>query len=143
MMAEPIQVLGGSFATDAHAWFEWLRLELTSGRWEASLAAVSPAVWRNGAGHSWRVVRTDAGIEVRPQLESPFIHYGESPKVTALAIGSDVAVELTCRTGRWVDHFPLHAFDVAALGQAMLDERPLPHDNLPMLFPPRAVAVAG
>lgn len=136
-MSEPIPVITTGFSTDAHAWFDWLRSELVSGRWELALPTISPALWRNEAGHSWRIVRTVDGIEIRPELESPFIRSGESPKVTALAIGlATVAVELTCRSGRWVDRFPLHAFDVAGLGKAMLDERGLPHDNLQMLFPP-------
>lgn len=135
-MSESIHVATTSFAVDPHAWLEWLRTELASGRWGLVLPTIAPAVWRNPSGHSWRIVRTHDGIEIRPELESPFIRNGESPRVTALAIGaSTVAVELTCRTGRWVDRFPLDAFDVAALGMTMLDERSLPHDNLKALFP--------
>lgn len=138
-MSESIPIVVTGFSADAHAWFDWLRAELASGRWEFVLPTISPAVWRNPSGHSWRIVRTVDGIEIRPELESPFIRSGESPKVTALAIGpSTMAVELTCRTGRWVDRFPLHAFDVAGLGKTMLDEHALPHDNLAMLFPPPA-----
>lgn len=137
-MSEPIHIAVANFSADAHAWLDWLCAELGSERWELVLPTIAPATWRNGSGHSWRVVRTVEGIEIRPQLESPFIRYGESPKVTALGLDrSSIAVELTCRTGRWVDRFALDTFDVAALGHAMLDERGLPHDNLAMLFPRR------
>ena len=135
-MSDPIQIAPTEFASDPHAWLDWLRSELRSERWELVSTTIQPAAWRNRDGHSWRVVRTSGGVEIRPELESPFIRYGEGPKVSALAInGTGVAVELTCRSGRWVDRFPLHAFDVAALGRAMLDEKELPHDNLPKLFP--------
>ncbi len=137
-MSDPIQIALTEFASDPHAWLDWLRSELESGRWEGAAATIAPATWRNDDGHSWRIVRTPDGVEIRPELESPFIRYGESPKVTALAINSGgVAVELTCRSGRWVDRFPPDAFDVAALGRAMLDEQELPHDNLGKLFPVR------
>lgn len=137
-MSEPIEVAVTGFAVDPHAWFDSLRGELRSGRWDVALATISPSTWRNERGHSWRIVRTEDGIEIRPELENPFLHYGESLKITALHFGgSTVAIELTCRTGRWVDHFPLDAFDIAAVGRAMLDERSLPHDNLPLLFPAR------
>jgi hypothetical protein len=135
-MSDPIQISLTEFASDPHAWLDWLRSELSSGRWEVAAATIVPAAWRNEAGHSWRIVRTTDGVEIRPELESPFIRYGESPKVTALALNATgVAVELTCRSGRWVDRFPPDAFDVAALGRAMLDEKELPHDNLGKLFP--------
>lgn len=137
-VSEPIHIAVDSFAADPHAWLDRVCTELGSERWELVLPTIAPATWRNGSGHSWRVVRTAEGIEIRPELESPFIRNGESPKVTALALDrTSVAVELTCRTGRWVDRFALGAFDVSALGHAMLDERPLPHDNLAMLFPSR------
>ena len=136
LMSDPLQIALTEFTSDPHAWLDWLRSELKAGRWEVATATITPAAWRNEAGHSWRIVRTADGIEIRPELESPFIRYGESPKVTALALNSSgVAVELTCRSGRWVDRFPPDAFDVAALGRAMLDEKELPHDNLGKLFP--------
>jgi hypothetical protein len=135
-MSDSIQIALAEFTSDPHRWFDWLRSELNSGRWEVAAATIIPTAWRNEAGHSWRIVRTPDGVEIRPELESPFIRYGESPKVTALAINSGgVAVELTCRSGRWVDRFPPDAFDVAALGRAMLNEKELPHDNLGKLFP--------
>jgi hypothetical protein len=137
-MPDPTETAASGFATDPRAWLDWLRGELRAGRWEVALAATLPASWQNDAGHSWRIVRTPEGIEVRPALESPFIQLGESLKVTALALTPDhVSVELTCRTGRWVDRFPLDAFDIAELGRAMLAERSLPHDNLALLFPVR------
>lgn len=149
-MSEPIEIAVTTFETDAHAWFHWLRDHVSGGRWELVLPTIGPATWRNGSGHTWRIIRTADGIEIRPGLESPFIRFGESPKVTALAVNSaTVAVEITCRTGRWVDRFPLEAFDIAALGHAMLDEKSLPHDNLAILFPsephqwPRGPVTAG
>lgn len=135
-MGEPIEIAVTTFEADAHAWFDWLRNQVSSGRWALVLPTVGPATWRNGSGHCWRIMRTSDGIEIRPGLESPFIRFGESPKVTALGINhATVVVELTCRTGRWVDRFSLEAFDIAALGHAMLNEKSLPHDNLAMLFP--------
>ena len=139
MAPESFQIGVTSFEADPHAWLDWLRAEIAAGRLGFVLPTIAPASWRNGTQHGWRIVRTADGIEIRPELESPFIRYGESPKVTALALSSSaLAVELTCRTGRWVDRFPVDAFDVAGLGHAMLDERALPHDNLRALFPPSA-----
>ena len=139
MAQKSFQIAVTSFDVDPHAWFDWLRGELINGRLGLVLPSLGPASWRNEESHGWRVVRTADGIEIRPELESPFIRYGESPKVTALAISPGaLTVELTCRTGRWVDRFPIDAFDIAALGHAMLDEHALPHDNLGKLFPPSA-----
>lgn len=55
--------------------------------------------------------------------------------MTAIGLGDDVEVELTTRSAPWVDRFSRDAFDIGALGRSMLDERELPHDNLPRLFP--------
>ena len=135
-MSDPIEIAPIEFASDPHAWLNWLRSELRSERWELVAASIHPVAWRNDDGHSWRIVRTPDGVEIRPELESPFIHYGDLPKVSALALSRDgVAVELTCRSGRWVDRFSLDAFDIVGLGRAMLEEKELPHDNLSKLFP--------
>ena len=140
MAPKSFQITITSFEADPRGWFDWLRGELVNGRLAIVLPTVAPATWRNDDAHGWRVVRTAVGIEVRPELESPFIRYGESPKVTALGISpTALTVELTCRTGRWVDRFPIDAFDIASLGQAMLAERALPHDNLGKLFPPSEI----
>jgi hypothetical protein len=125
-----------SFSEDPFEWFERVRAELVARRRHEILDAIEPASWTDSRGHRWRVVRTETGVEVRPDLVEPFLHIGESPRVTAIAIGiDDIEVELSARTGRWVDRFPCDAFDVSALGRAMLDEQELPHDNLRRLFP--------
>jgi len=55
------------------------------------------------------------------------------PRLTA--IWATTEVKLTCREVRWIDRFALASFDVAALGRRMLNERELPQDKLPRLFP--------
>jgi hypothetical protein len=127
-----------SFDHDPYEWFAEVRRHLVEQRWNEILGTLEPTYWTNGDGHGWRLVRTDSGVEVRPRLESPFLKIGDSPRITAIAIGRDeVSVELSAQSGHWIDRFPHDAFDVAALGRAMLDSRELPHDNLPRLFPRR------
>jgi hypothetical protein len=135
VMTEPRTALP-RFSADPYEWFDRVRAELVARRsWEI-LDSVDPGSWTDDRGHTWRVVRTESGIEVRPELQEPFLRIGESPKVTAIAINHDaIEVELSARSGRWVDRFPCDSFDVSALGRAMLDEHELPHDNLPRLFP--------
>jgi hypothetical protein len=134
-MTEPRSALP-RFSADPYEWFDRVRAELVERRWHEMLDGIGPASWTDGRGHTWRVVRTETGVEVRPELQEPFLRIGESPKVTAIAINHDkIEVELSARSGRWVDRFPSDSFDVAALGRAMLDEHELPHDNLPRLFP--------
>lgn len=134
-MTEPRSALPG-FSTDPYGWFDRVRAELVEQRWQEIVDTIRPASWTDARGHTWRVVRTETGVEVRPELERPFLRIGESPKVTAIAINHDqIEVELSARSGRWVDRFPCDSFDVSALGRAMLDEHELPHDNLPRLFP--------
>jgi hypothetical protein len=125
-----------AFSSDPYEWFDQVRAKLVEQRWQEILDSVEPASWTDDRGHRWRVVRTAAGLEVRPELQDPFLRIGESPKVTAIAINdAEIEVELCARSGRWVDRFPSDSFDVSALGHAMLDEHELPHDNLPRLFP--------
>lgn len=119
---------------------EWTRrvvAELAQGRREV-LGNCQPASWTSPSGHPWRLVMTDGGIEMRAQLVAPFLQFNDAPMISAIAIGSEVDVEITTRDGRWVDRFPLGTFDVVAAVEAMLDERRLPHDNLPRLFPLRS-----
>jgi hypothetical protein len=127
-----------AFAQDPYAWFEHVRAELLEQRNSEILGAIEPESWTSENGHAWRVVRTDRGVEIRPDLTRPFLRLNDSPKVTAIAIHADaVEVELSAKSARWVDRFEVDAFDVAALGRAMLDEHELPHDNLGRLFPVR------
>jgi hypothetical protein len=135
VMTEPPNVPTG-FSSDPYEWFDRIRTELARGGWHETLDAVEPASWTGPHRHRWRVVRTQTGIEVRPELQEPFLRNGESPRVTAIAIGRDeIRVEMRAGIGRWVDRFGCDSFDVAAVGRSMLDERDLPHDNLPRLFP--------
>jgi hypothetical protein len=127
-----------TFAVDPYGWFTRLSRAVGSDEWPELLRTIEVDVWVGEAGNAWRVMRSTHGIEVRPSLISPFIRFGDLPRVTAIALGEVVEVELTCRDRRWIDRFPLGGFDVAALGHVMLDERELPHDNLPRLFPPDA-----
>jgi hypothetical protein len=124
------------FADDPYEWFDRVRDELVQQRRRELLDSTEPSSWTDPHGNGWRVVRTSGGVEIRPDLQNPFLRIGESPKVTAIAINHDeVEVELSARSGRWVDRFPCDSFDVSALGRAMLEESELPHDNLPRLFP--------
>lgn len=125
------------FAHDPHGWFDRVGQEVPKQGWTAIDHEIRPTSWTGERGRGWRIVRSTNGIEVRPDLVSPFIHYGEGPRVTAIAIGDELEIELTTRSGRWVDRFPLAALDIAGLGHAMLDERELAHDNLRRLFPAR------
>ena len=125
------------FARDPDAWFTWLRRAVRRPYWAATVQSIEPQAWTDARGHAWRIIRTAHGVEIRPELTNPFLQVTESLRVTALAVGGFVEVELTCRSGRWVDRFDPDTFDVGSLGQAMIAERELPHDNLPRLFPPR------
>jgi hypothetical protein len=109
-------------------------------RWPEILAAIGPDAWRSPDGHPWRLVRTHRGVEVRPDLVSPFLRYGNLPLVSAIGMADQVEVELTTDVARWVDRFPCRTFDLGGLGAAMLSQRKLPHDNLPQLFPVDAPA---
>ncbi len=124
------------FAVDPHAWFDRVGADLLAKGWPAVLAAMKPCMWTSPSGHRWRLVRTDRSIEIRPELGNPFLRVGESLRVSAIAIGETIGVELTTRQGQWVDYFRRDSFDIAALGHAMLNEQELPHDNLAMVFPP-------
>ena len=125
------------FSNDPHGWFTWIGGQVGGDEWPAVLGDVPLADWVGDHGNAWRVMRSTHGIEVRPSLISPFIRFGDAPRVTAIALGTELEVELTCREMRWIDRFGLDSFDVASLGHTMLQERELPHDNLPRLFPGR------
>jgi two-component system, chemotaxis family, chemotaxis protein CheY len=134
--ARPPSTSASAFADDPYGWFDLLGAAAGSPAWEALIGAAQPAAWSRVPGRAWRLMRTSVGVEVRPELLTPFLRFGDQPMVTAIGLGPDVAVELTTLAGRWVDRFAIGTFDVGALGRAMLDERKLPHDNLPRLFPP-------
>ena len=123
------------FSADPYEWFAKVRAELVARRWTEILGGVEPSAWTDRHGHTWRTVRTSHSIEIRPELSDPYLRVGDALRVTAIAIGDEIEVELTARTTRWVDRFTPDSFDIAALGQAMLDQDELPHDNLPRLFP--------
>ena len=123
------------FAQDPDAWFSDVGRAVVSPDWTDVLATIEVDIWEGDHGNAWRVMRSTHGIEVRPSLISPFIRFGDLPRVTAIALGDRIEVELTCREQRWIDRFGLQSFDLAALGHTMLGERELPHDNLPRLFP--------
>ena len=123
------------FGRDPYGWFDAIRGVLAGERPGEVLGRMQPAVWDGPHGHSWRIIRTARGIEVRPDLCNPFLRHGRSPRVTAIAIGGEIEVELSVDGGHWVDRFPHTSFDVGRLGRAMLDEEELPHDNLGLLFP--------
>ncbi|HEX2280534.1 MAG TPA: hypothetical protein VHG52_02105 [Thermomicrobiales bacterium] len=123
------------FSVDPYGWFAKVRTELAERRWAELLEDVEPSEWTDEHGHTWRTVRTSHGIEIRPELSDPSPRVGDSLRVTAIAIGEEIEVELTARSTRWADRFSPDSFDIAAVGQAMLDQDELPHDNLPRLFP--------
>lgn len=124
------------FSRYPYAWFSRIGAVVRSDEWPHTFRAIELDTWVGDHGNGWRVMRSLHGVEGRPSLISPFIRFGDLPRVTAIAPGSEIEVELTCREQRWIDRFPLDSFDVATLRHVMLDERELPHDNLRRLFPP-------
>ncbi|HEU5325146.1 MAG TPA: hypothetical protein VFV59_04610 [Candidatus Limnocylindria bacterium] len=125
------------FDRDPIVWLQAVRRWRLGPTWMRVVATLDPGEWISTAGHRWRMLRTVRGVEIRPDLVAPFLHFGSFPIVTALGIGVAVEVELTTESFRWVDVFAPEQFDFAELGRAMLEERQLPHDNLPLLFPAR------
>jgi hypothetical protein len=126
------------FARDPHGWFDRVGRDLPRAGWRAVSASTQLATWRGENGRCWRIVRASDAIEVRPGLVNPFIHYSDGPRITAIAMGDELEIELTTGSGRWLGTAPIDALDIAGLGHAMLEERELPHDNLSRLFPPTA-----
>ncbi|HET8777313.1 MAG TPA: response regulator [Candidatus Limnocylindria bacterium] len=123
------------FSTDPFGWFAWAEGAMVQPVWRQIHPRIQPAAWSSEHGHPWRLVRTPRGVEVRPDLVSPFLRYGNQPMITAIGLADEVEVELTTDSARWVGHFPAHSFDLPSLGRAMLEQRKLPHDNLSALFP--------
>lgn len=127
-----------AFARDPYRWFEGIRAALFEERSREIVDGVQPDTWANGDGHAWRIVRTTRGVEVRPDLSTPFMRHGRGLRVTAIGIGEEeIEVELAMEGGHWVDRFPCTSLDLAEVGRAMLEQRELPHDNLTLLFPLR------
>lgn len=124
------------FSVDPFGWFGWVEGAMVQPVWRQIHPRIRPASWTSEHGHPWRLVRTPRGVEVRPDLVSPFLRFGNQPLVSAIGLADEVEVELTTDTARWVDRFAPRTFDLAALGRAMLEQRKLPHDNLAFLFPP-------
>jgi CheY-like chemotaxis protein len=124
------------FSVDPFGWFAWVEGAMVQPVWRQIHPRIGPASWTSERGHPWRLVRTHRGVEIRPDLVSPFLRFGNQPMISAVGLADEVEVELTTDGARWVDRFPARAFDLAALGRAMLEQRKLPHDNLPALFPP-------
>lgn len=124
------------FSTDPFGWFAWVEGAMVQPVWRQIHPRIQPAAWVSEQGHPWRLVRTPRGVEIRPDLVSPFLRYGNQPLVSAIGLADEVEVELTTDSARWVGRFPVRTFDLAALGRGMLEQRKLPHDNLAALFPP-------
>jgi CheY-like chemotaxis protein len=123
------------FSANPVVWFAWVESQMDQPAWSELLTRIQPASWVTSEGHPWRLVRTARGVEVRPELVSPFLRFGNQPMVSAIGLTHEVEIELTTQHARWVDRFPSRTFDLAGLGRSMLEERKLPHDNLPALFP--------
>lgn len=130
-----IQAEGGAprFAADPAAWAEWVRDRLRHDE-ASSLAALRPGIFEGRDGHRWRVVNTDGGIEIRPDLGTLFLRANHNPQISAIQIGGDVVIELCSVEGRWIGRFELDELDLRELVRAMVAERHLPHDNLRLLF---------
>lgn len=131
------------FSIDPFGWFGWVEGVMVQPVWRQTHPRIRPALWMSEHGHPWRLIRTPRGVEVRPDLVSPFLRFGNQPLVSAIGLADEVEVELTTDTARWVDRFPARTFDLAALGRAMLQQSKLPHDNLAFLFPPVMVVAAA
>lgn len=122
------------FELDPVSWFAWVRRRLRDGGADEVMAC-KPVAYIGRDGHRWRVIRTDGGIEVRPELGTTFFRETRNPQVHAVQIHSDaVTIELASAEGRWSGRFSLDELDLSELGRAMIEERHLPHDNLRFLF---------
>ena len=122
------------FSADAPAWFDALGLAIREPSWSVARDHLLPGLWTDHDGHPWRLVRTPRGIEVRPDLVSPFMRLNGDPIISALGIGEEIEIELSTRDGRWIGRFDIDELDVGALGRAMLVQQRLAHDNLSVLF---------
>jgi CheY-like chemotaxis protein len=126
------------FSVNPFEWFAWVEGAMVQPVWRQIHPRIAPVSWTSEQGHPWRLVRTPRGVEIRPDLVSPFMRFGNQPMISALGLAEEVEVELTTDHARWVDRFPPRTFNLPALGRSMLEQRKLPHDNLPALFPPTA-----
>ena len=126
------------FSVDPVGWLAWVENAMAQPAWRQIHPRIQPAGWASQHGHPWRLIRTPRGVEIRPDLVSPFMRFGNQPMVSALGLADEIEVELTTVQARWVDRFPARTFDLPGLGRAMLEQQKLPHDNLPALFPPAA-----
>jgi hypothetical protein len=126
------------FSRDPHGWFDRVGRDVPPLGWRTVAESIELATWRGENGRCWRIVRASDAIEVRPGLVNPFLRYSDGPRITAIAMGDELEIELTTGSGRWLGTAQIDALDIAGLGHAMLDERELPHDNLTRLFPPPA-----
>ena len=120
--------------SDPIEWLDAATRARADGRWTVDLHELRPQKWTSPSGDPWRLVHTVDGVEIRPDLVTPFLPHSMQPRVTAIAVDEEITVELSSSEGRWLGRFSPDELDVAALGRAMLDLRELPHDNLRRLF---------
>lgn len=124
-----------SFSADPLAWLEWMDATLERAPERVSTLAGCDA-WTDPDGHSWRVVITPEGPELRPGLENPFLVHGQLPRLTALQITPHVLrLELSLEGWREVREMPVGAQRVRDLGLAMLTRTELPHAGLDRVGP--------
>ena len=124
-----------SFSADPLRWLEWLDAVLErSPELVAGLSACDS--WTDRDGHTWRVVITPEGPELRPGLENPFLVHGQLPRLTALLVTPTVLrLELSLEGWREVRELPVGAQRVRDLGLAMLTRTELPHAGLDRVGP--------
>jgi hypothetical protein len=121
------------FDNDPIAWLGWAQARLRAGDRDA-IAAQRPARFEADDRSTWRLVRTDTGIELRPALMNGFLVRSPNPLIGAIQVGDRIVVELISTEGSWVGSFGPDELDLRELGRAMLESRHLPHDNLRLLF---------
>lgn len=119
---------------DPIEWLEKASRSRVNGRWTVDLYALPPQKWSSPSGDPWRLVHTAEGVEIRPDLVTPFLPHSTQPRITAIAVDEAITVELSSSEGRWLGRFSPDELDVGSLGRAMLALTELPHDNLRRLF---------
>ncbi len=123
------------FSADPLAWLEWVDAVLEQAP-ERVTTLVACDSWSDPDGHTWRVVITPEGPEMRPGLENPFLVDGQLPRLTALQITPHVLrLELSLEGWREVREVPIGAQRVRDLGLAMLTRTELPHAGLDRVGP--------